>query len=212
MRDIPVFTTQNGVASLILKKIPYTKEAFVHVRDSLTCAELLKECIDLCRMAGAEIVYATGHNSLTAYPLACVVHRYRVARLALPKTDAIALPATMEQKDWWRKVYNQKMEMVHAAAPLALTDTEQLIHDGQAFCVCKDCLILGIGVACDGMIQAVASLQPGAGRDVVLALAATLATPDVTLHVAGTNSKALRLYNDLGFLECGALEHWYKIF
>ena len=34
MKDFPVFTTENGVASLILKEIPYRGEAYIHLRDS----------------------------------------------------------------------------------------------------------------------------------------------------------------------------------
>ena len=35
MKDFPVFTTQYGVASLIMKEIPYQKTAYVIIRDSL---------------------------------------------------------------------------------------------------------------------------------------------------------------------------------
>ena len=69
MKDIPVFTTENGAASLILGEIPYRGEAFVRIQDSLEPESLLKECVSFCRMCGAERVYASGHPCLEALPL-----------------------------------------------------------------------------------------------------------------------------------------------
>lgn len=212
MRDIPLLTTQNGVASLMFKKIPFTKEAYVHIRDSVACNELVKECIDICRMAGAEIIYATGHDALADRTLFCSVLRYSVSGTHLPKTDALALPVTPEQKEWWRQLYNQKMAPVPAAAPLTISETEELIQKGRAFCVFRDCSILGIGVAYDGQLQAIASVLPGGGREVVLALAACLSEPEISLSVASTNEKAIKLYRSLGFDEVGLEGIWYKIY
>ena len=44
MRNIPVFTTEFGVASLILKEIPYTGIAYVRLQSSLFPEKLLEEC------------------------------------------------------------------------------------------------------------------------------------------------------------------------
>ena len=33
MRDFPVFDTETGVSSLILKEVPYRKTAYIHIRD-----------------------------------------------------------------------------------------------------------------------------------------------------------------------------------
>jgi hypothetical protein len=62
MRDFPVFNTEYGVASLVLKEIPYQGVAYIVVRDTLEPEKLLKECVDFCRVCGAEAVYATGHG------------------------------------------------------------------------------------------------------------------------------------------------------
>ena len=43
MKDFPVFTTENGVASLVLKEIPYRREAYITLRDSRTPEALLEE-------------------------------------------------------------------------------------------------------------------------------------------------------------------------
>lgn len=211
MRDIPVFTTDNGVASLILKKIPFNKEAYVHVRDSCACEELLKECVDLCCMAGAEKVFATGHCDLKQKSLYCSVLRYSVDKAQVAKTKSVALQLTQAQKDWWRQIYNQKMANVPSASPLSVGDVEKLIAEAKAFCVYRECSIQGIGVAYDGCIQAVISLLPGAGRDVVLALADVLNSTSISLSVASTNEKAIRLYQSLGFTEAEIEANWYKI-
>ena len=212
MRDIPMFTTENGIATLVLKKIPYTKEAFVRVLDSQSCSEFLKECVEVCRMAGAENIYVTGHQSLNTLPIFCEEMRYMANKHSFPHTDAVALYATMEQLPWWRQIYNQKMSGVHAAAPLSESEVERLIRDGKAFCVYKECAIVGIGVACDGQIHALASLAQGAGPDVVLSLSKTFPEYDVSVCVASTNNKALRVYRRLGFCEAQIETKWYKLF
>ena len=56
MRDIPVFTTEYGVASLVLREIPYRQEAYISIQSSLQPEELLAECVSFCRACGAEKV------------------------------------------------------------------------------------------------------------------------------------------------------------
>ena len=62
MRDFPVFTTENGVGSLVLKEIPYRKVAYITIQDSLFPEAFLSECVDFCRAVGAERIYACGHE------------------------------------------------------------------------------------------------------------------------------------------------------
>ena len=211
MRDIPLFTTENGVSSLLLKKIPYTKEAFVHIRDSQSCMELIKECKDICRMAGAEEIYATGHDGLTIYPEHCAVIRYKAMADSFPETEAIAAPISLEQMPWWRQVYNQKMAHVPTAAILSEAEVEKLIAESKAYCIYKACSAVGIGVAYDGEVQAVASIAPGGGWDCVIALSKCLNCSEISLSVASTNLKAIDLYNRLGFMKMETEALWYKI-
>ena len=42
MKDFPVFTTEYGVASLILKEIPYQGTAYITLQDSLEPEKLLE--------------------------------------------------------------------------------------------------------------------------------------------------------------------------
>ena len=212
MRDLPLFTTQNGVASLYFKKISYTKEAFVEIRDSQSCGELIKECIDVCVMAGAEFVYATGHIELDSYTQYCTVLRYHVAKEFLSDTKAVALPIAADQKSWWRDLYNRKMLHVPSASLLSDSDVQALVREGNAFCIYRECSAIGIGIACEGQIRAVASLVPGGGRDAVLALAKCLESDMISLDVASSNHKAIALYSGLGFEETGKVMKWYQIY
>ena len=45
MRDLPVFTTENGVGSLVFKEIPYSGTAYVTIHDSSFPTEFLMECV-----------------------------------------------------------------------------------------------------------------------------------------------------------------------
>ena len=68
MRDIPLFTATNGMATLILHEIPFRGDAFVWIRTVYGSLEgLLKECEGFCRAAGADRVYFSGEIDLSAY-------------------------------------------------------------------------------------------------------------------------------------------------
>ena len=99
MKDFPVFTTEYGVASLILKEIPYQGTAYITLQDSLEPGKLLEECVAFCRVCGAEAVYATGHEILESYPLYTAMWEMRCPWESLPDTEAGLFPvveATLE--------------------------------------------------------------------------------------------------------------------
>ena len=54
MKDIDLFTTEYGIASLILKEIPYKGEAYIRLRETQQPELLLQECVRFCRRCGAE--------------------------------------------------------------------------------------------------------------------------------------------------------------
>ena len=62
MKDFPMFDTEFGIASLVLKEIPYKGEAYILLREVWDAEQLLAECVSFCRMAGAEKIFATGHE------------------------------------------------------------------------------------------------------------------------------------------------------
>lgn len=211
MRDIPVFTTEFGVASLVLKQIPYQKTAYIHVQAALDLPALMKECVGFCRAAGAETVYATGHSELASYPRSCKVISMQATRQDLPETDAVAVPVEESSLERWRQIYNDKMAQVEQAAYLDTLDARKIFLQEQGYFVRREEQEIGILVAAHDRLEAVASLVPGGGRDCVLALKNLLTQPLICLQVASTNIRALELYKSLGFSPSGKETVWHEI-
>ena len=72
--------------------------------------------------------------------------------------------------------------------------------------------LLGIGRVKGNELQWVASVEQGAGRDVVAALANCILAEELWLSVSADNIKAMKLYESLGFVATQELSKWYKIF
>ena len=55
MKDFPCFATDDGVASLILKEIPYRQEAYIRFQDVQPgrFAPFLEECVSFCEALAA---------------------------------------------------------------------------------------------------------------------------------------------------------------
>ena len=211
MRDIPVFTTENGVASLTLKQIPYTGAAYIKIQATAAPQAFLQECRDFCRMAGAENIYAAGHAVAEAYPLHTRVLQMTAARQSLPDTDTALMPVTESTLEEWRQLYNRRMAGVDNAAYMTKEDARQMLARGDGYFVHRGDSLLGIGVVSEDRLEAIASAIPGAGRDVVLALCHGIFAERVVLEVASTNEKAIRLYENLGFLKIGEVSRWYRV-
>lgn len=211
VKDFPVFTTQYGVASLILKEIPYQAKAYITLQDSLEPEKLLAECLDFCRVCGAEAVFATGHEVLRAYPLHTAMWEMRCQRDSISDTDAALWPVQEKTLAKWRELYNQKVRKVPNGAWMTEADGKRMLEKGDGYFIHSGESLLGIGRARHDRIDWVASLQPGAGADVVKALAHALTEDSVTLTVASANEKAVRLYEGLGFLRTREISRWYRV-
>lgn len=211
MRDIPMFCTELGVASLVLKKIPYTKEAYIHFRDSGKKEAFLRECCDFCVAAGAESVYATGDDFLTRYPHHTTIVKMQCSRDVLADTDAMLFPVQENTAEGWREIYNQKMLHVPNAAYMTLPDAKKRAGNGELYFVHKGGSLIGIGAVCGNCIEVLASVIHGAGEDVLLALCTLVTDPVITLTVANNNLPAVALYERLGFVAIEETEKWYKI-
>ena len=211
MRDIPVFTTQNGVASLTLKEIPYSGAAYVKIHDSAEPALFIKECSDFCRLAGAEHVYASGSDVLKDYPLHTVILRMCCSKDILPDTDAVLFPLQEKNLNEWRELYNKRMSGIPGASFMTISDSQKILSDGNGYFVHRGNALLGIGVASLDTISCVISVVPGAGQEVLSALSRALSSDTVTLEVASTNAAAIALYQRLGFIQADEISVWYKI-
>lgn len=211
MKDMPVFTTEYGVASLVLKEIPYQEKAYVILRDSLEPEKLIEECAAFCRACGAEEVYATGHAALEAWPFYTAMWEMRCMVSALPETDAALWPVQEETVEEWRSIYNQKVQSVPNGAWMTSADGAAMLKKGDGYFIHRGGTLLGIGRAWGDTIDWVASVQPGAGREVVAAMAQLLMEETAALTVASTNEKAVQLYESLGFVRAKEISRWYRV-
>lgn len=211
MKDFPVFATEYGVASLMLKEIPYQGAAYITLQDSLEPEKLLEECVAFCRVCGAESVFATGHELLESYPLYTAMWEMRCPSESIPDTDAGLFPVVEDTLDQWRQIYNEKVRKVPNGAWMTQADGRKMLADGDGYFVHKDGKLLGIGRAAGDTIDWVASLQPGAGRDVVAALNHAIMADAVKLTVASVNTKAVALYECLGFVKARELSRWFRV-
>lgn len=211
MRDIPVFTTEHGAASLIFREIPYTQTAYIRILDSLEPELLVWQCCDFCRCAGAERVYATGHSWLEKLPLFTAVLEMRCPKDEIGDTDASLWPVQKETLEKWRTIYNEKMAPVANTAWMTQADGLKMLEAGEGYFVHRNGELLGIGKVSGSELEAVASVIPGAGEDVVRALCHCINEDVITLKVASVNHRARRLYDRMGFVCVAQISSWYCV-
>ena len=211
MRNIPVFSTDIGVASLVLEQIPYIATGFVHIHDTPEPKAFIEECAGFCRAAGADMVLATGHSILEQYPLAYEVLIMTAPLDSIPDTDAAVIPVTEETLDLWVRLYNEKMASVDGSVYMSSMDAKKLLDAGCAYFVHREGKLLGIGKGSGEELEVIAAAEPSMGETVFCALCHCLSGPMVRLQVASTNARAIRLYKKLGLLCTGMERAWYRI-
>lgn len=213
MKNFPCFATDDGVASLILKEIPYRQEAYIRFQDVQPgrFAPFLQECVSFCRMAGAEKIYAQGHEELSQYPLHAAVYEMRGKAWVDTKLLENIFPVTEATAETWRKLCNERMRGVDCAATQTAGDEKEILESGGAYFVHSAGELLGIGWMKDTELLAVCSVKPGAGERVMHTLMSLVEGAGMTLEVASTNAKAIRLYEKLGFLRTAEKVRWYRV-
>ena len=211
MKDLPMFTTQYGVASLFLREIPYRGRAHIKIQSSLDPEKLLEECVAFCRMCGAEWIDAAGHDYLEKYPLITALWAMQCPREALAETDACLFPVTDQTVQQWLTIYNERMADVPNAAYMDSRDGRELLNTGDGYFVHRNGQLLGIGKAKGDFIDTVISVEPGSGETVLRALCSALQCETVRLWVAAENHRAVRLYQRLGFVKTKELSRWHRV-
>ena len=209
MNDIGIFPTQYGVASLILREIPYRQEAYIRVQDVQPgeLPLLLKECGDFCKACGAEKILWTGAQT-DAQPDMTVL-RMRGTAWVNPELLEQLFPVTEKTAAQWRGLYNERMRSVPQARTLSFTDEKELTASHGAYFVHHAGELLGIGWLEDTHLLAIASCKPGAGERVLHTLMSLIEGADMNLEVAERNRKAIALYEKSGFVPTGIASHWY---
>lgn len=212
MKDFPVFTTEHGVASLILKEIPYRAEAFIHLQSTQEPELLLEECVGFCTACGAEKIYASGHEYLERFPLHTAMYRM-TGQIRLQEEAEVPsmFPVTPPTAARWREIYNERMKHVDNASTLEQRDEEKFSSSG-AYFIHRAGELLGIGWLEGAHLNAIASVQPGAGEAICRAMQSLIPRQQITLEVASTNIKAISLYERMGLLKVEELSRWYQVF
>lgn len=211
MQDIPVFTTEYGVASLVLREIPYRQEAYICIQASCQPEELLAECVGFCRACGAEKIFARNHEILEKYPLHTSIMKMRgIARVDDSKVENL-FPVTEQTVSGWREFMNGRLKDVDNAATLVSQGEKEILESGGAYFVHKNGELLGGGWLKEGELLLLAAV-PGAGERVMHTLMSLQPDQPMELDVASTNTCAIRLYEKLGFVKTEELRRWHKVF
>ena len=211
MKNFPFFTTEFGVAALTLREVPYQGKAYIKLLDTQKPELLLKECVDFCCAVGADEIFASGHDALEAYRLHTSLWHMRCPADSIGETEASLWPVQEETIAQFRNIYNEKVKKLPNSVWMDDSEEKTMLKEGDGYFVHKEGKLLGIGRAKGEEIRFVASLQPGAGADVVRALSHATTGETIILEVASTNIKAIKLYERLGFIKTEELSRWYKI-
>ena len=211
MKDFPMFTTEFGVASLILKEIPYRSEAYIIIQDTQQPEQLLQECISFCRMCGADRIYARGHEITQGYPLHCAVYEMRSEVRVDDSKVEMLFPVTEETVGQWRQLMNERLRSVDNAATLEKKDEKEILSSSGAYFVHRSGQMLGAGWLEENELKLIASAQSGAGERVLHTLLSVAAQQEVKLDVASTNERAIHLYEKYGFIKTAEHRRWYRV-
>lgn len=211
MRDFPVFTTEYGVASLILKEVPYRQEAYIVIQSTQQPEELLAECVSFCRICGAEKIYARGHEFVESYPLHCIIYEMR-GQIQVDNSKVESLwPVTRETIERWRDFLNEKMRPIDNSGTLTNHGEQEILELGGAYFVHRDRQLLGAGWLVEDELLLIASAKDGAGERVLHTLLSVTAPEQLRLDVASTNERAIRFYEKMGMIKTAERHRWYRV-
>lgn len=207
-----MFTTDYGVATIILKEVPYKALAFVRVLDVQPggLKDHLEECVGFCRAAGADRVLAAGHEGLADYPLHSIVYQMTMP-LEPREPEASLWPVTEKTVGKWRQIYNEAMRPFDNHATMTAQDEKRILDSGGAYFVHDSGKLLGIGWMEGAQLLALVSTVPGMGETVARTLFTTVVQDRITLEVVSGNERAIRLYERMGFIKTGERARWYRI-
>ena len=212
MKNIPLFTTQSGIASLILEQIPFNKTAYIRIQSSMDLEIFLQECVVFCRAVGAEKIYAAGEG-LTEKdgPCASVIRMVR-ERTGIPEGTLNLIPLNREHLEIFRSIYNRTMCKIPNASGMSVQDIEGIYEDGSGYLVYQFEEMVGIGIANGEWIHTIISLKKGMGEAIMRTLISALAGVWVRVELIDSNLPAKTLYERMGFSVYETVSKWHRIF
>lgn len=216
MKNIPLFTSSFGLATLILREIPWSGRAYVLVREVWgDAAALLDECRGFCRAAGAGEVYAAWAEGFETLPAA---HAYDMLAMscqkaALPVGTLPLVPLSRENAGAYLDIYGRCFRDVPGAASYDRKSLEPLYDEELAWLVPVEGGYGAIAEISKTGLEGIAVLPEHRGLGYPLAATVLQMVPNSTVHlkVASTNHRALMLYRRLGFTESGLARPWYQL-
>ena len=210
MKDIPVFSTSNGVAAIALQQIPYTGFAHITVHSSVEPDAFMKECVEFCRAVGALRILACGHSWLDKFPVFT-----KILQMQMPVQEntfhAYLFPVTETSLDHWLNIYNTAMTGVSNATILSRQMGKEILKKGTAYYVHDGGEVLGIGVVEEDTVQAIVSCKKGAGECVMKTLCGAVCGDIVRVEVSENNIPAMKLYERMGFVAANVSKTWYDV-
>lgn len=215
MKDIPVFTGTHGVATLVLKQVPWSGCAYVLVRSVWTdAAAFLQECLGFCRACGAERVYASWELEELPGEHAYDMLQMQMEKAALPQMDAVAVESvTRENADDFLTLFNHLFCPVPNAVAYTDKDLSRLAAEQTGFLVYQGGEPVALAEISKQALEAIAVAPRAKGLGYPLAVTVMEMVPSktITLKVASTNEPALRLYARLGMKQTAVLSRWWKL-
>ena len=217
MKDIPIFTGQYGMGTLILREIPYKQCAYVLVRSAREgcMREFLEECSAFCRAAGAEWVLASAPE-----PLPFLLHVHDMLEYACPRKQLPPplRPVELEPLDdrnaeRYREIYNDLFRAIPNAATCRPEDLRRLREKSTACLALVGGETAGICQWSGSELEAIGVLPEfrGLGHRLALTVFEQMEGETITLRVSSSNAPALRLYQKLGFDRTRVLSSWYAL-
>ena len=204
MKDFPIYTCSDGIASLILREIPYRQEGYILLRSVFTDVRaLLRTCEGVCRAAGAERIYCSGGFDLSDYPIHARLVLRRIAVADLPETAAVAVPVSSEESTEWTRLHRERFSAVVMAASCVCAKNAYWVEENGSR--------IGLGHFHGSRLDSFASLVGGKGQDCLCALAREMHTQTLELLCAEENRPAMRLYDRLGFSVGTLREAWHTV-
>lgn len=217
MKDIPIFTGQYGVGSLILREIPYKQCAYVLVRSAWDghMREFLEECSGFCRAAGAEWVLASASEPLTFLPHVHDMLEYACRRDQLPPPlrPVDLEPLTDDNAERYRDIYNTLFRAIPNAATCTTEDLQRIREKSCVYLARVNGETAGICQWTGSELNTIGVLPEfrGLGHRLALTAFQQMEGEVITLRVSSSNTPALRLYQKLGFDRTQVLSSWYAL-